>query len=55
MNEGRFTEEQISFALQQAEHGTPVKEVIRRLGIAEQTFYRWKKNMVVWAPLSSGG
>ena len=43
MKKGRFTEEQISFALQQAEHGTPVKEVIRKLGITEQTFYRWKK------------
>jgi len=43
VKKGRFTEEQISFALQQAEHGTPVKEVIRKLGITEQTFYRWKK------------
>lgn len=33
----------MSFALQQAEHGTPVKEVVRKLGITEQTFYRWKK------------
>jgi putative transposase len=24
-------------------HGTPVKEVIRKMGISEQTFYRWKK------------
>ncbi len=28
---GRFTEEQISFVLQQVEHGTPVKEVIQKL------------------------
>src|SRR5881398_3646450 len=39
----RFSEEQISFALKQAETGTPVAEVIRRMGISEQTFYRWKK------------
>jgi putative transposase len=29
--------------LKQAETGTPVAEVIRRMGVSEQTFYRWKK------------
>ena len=43
MKKSKFTEEQIAFALRQAETGTPVKEVIRKLGITEQTFYRWKK------------
>ena len=43
MKTSKFTEEQIAFALKQAETGTPVKEVIRKLGITEQTFYRWKK------------
>ncbi|BCS89934.1 transposase [Pseudodesulfovibrio sediminis] len=43
MKRSRYTEEQIAFALRQAEHGTPVKEVIRKMGISEQTFYRWKK------------
>ena len=43
MKRSKFTEEQIAFALKQAETGTPVGEVIRKLGIAEQTFYRWKK------------
>ena len=43
MKKKRYTEEQISFALRQAESGTPVKEIIRKLGISEQTFYRWKK------------
>jgi len=43
MRSSKFTEEQIAFALKQAETGTPVKEVIRKLGITEQTFYRWKK------------
>lgn len=38
-----FTEEQIAFALRQAESGTSVAEVIRKLGISEKTFYRWKK------------
>ena len=39
----RHTEEQIAFALKQAETGTAVSEVIRRMGISEKTFYRWKK------------
>jgi putative transposase len=43
MRSSKFTEEQIAFALKQAETGTPVKEVIRKMGITEQTFYRWKK------------
>jgi len=38
-----LTEEQIGFALRQAESGTPVTEICRKLGIAEATFYRWKK------------
>lgn len=41
----KFSEEQIAFALKQAEHGTPVLEVIRKMGISEQTFYRWKKKI----------
>jgi putative transposase len=36
----KFTEEQIAFALKQAEHGTSVAEVIRKMGITEQTYYR---------------
>ena len=43
MKKGRFTEEQIAYALHQAETGTSVAEVIRKIGISEQTFYRWKK------------
>ncbi len=39
----RFTEEQIAYALRQAESGLSVPEIIRKLGITEQTFYRWKK------------
>lgn len=39
----RFSEEQIAFALRQGETGVPVAEVIRKMGISEQTFYRWKK------------
>ncbi len=43
MKRKRFTEAQIAFALRQAESGTPVAEIIRRMGITEVTFYRWKK------------
>jgi putative transposase len=43
MRKTRYTEEQIAFALRQAESGTPVAEVIRKMGITEPTFYRWKK------------
>ena len=38
-----FTEEQIAYALRQAETGTPVADICRKLGVSEQTFYRWKK------------
>ncbi len=31
-------------ALRQPEAGTPVEEICRKLGISEQTFYRWKKS-----------
>jgi len=39
----KFTEAQIVFALRQAEGGTPVAEIIRKMEISEVTFYRWKK------------
>ena len=42
----QFTEAQIAFALREAESGTPVGEVIRKMGISEVTFYRWKKKYV---------
>ncbi|TCQ09092.1 putative transposase [Sphingomonas sp. PP-CC-3A-396] len=43
IKKSRYTDEQIGFALKQAETGTLVAEVIRRMRISEQTFYRWKK------------
>ena len=43
MKKSRYTDEQIAFALKQAETGTPVQEVIRKMGISEATFYNWKK------------
>jgi putative transposase len=38
-----FTQEQIAHALRQAEAGTPAIEVCRKMGVTEQTFYRWKR------------
>ncbi|CAH6105553.1 hypothetical protein AI3055V1_2823 [Klebsiella pneumoniae] len=46
MKKTRYTEEQIAFALKQAETGTRVEEVCRKMGISEATFYNWKKK--VW-------
>ena len=39
----QFSEEQIIYALRQADSGTSVAEVCRKMGVVEQTFYRWKK------------
>ena len=50
MKKSKFTDEQIAFALQQNEAGTLVSEIARKLGIAEQTFYRWKKRYGGLAP-----
>ncbi|QGQ24665.1 transposase [Gimesia benthica] len=43
MKRKRYSEEQIAFALRQHESGTAVAEIVRKMGITEQTFYRWKK------------
>jgi putative transposase len=46
MKKKRFSVEQIVGVLKQAEAGVPVAELIRKVGISEQTFYRWKKQYV---------
>lgn len=43
MKRSKFSEEQIAYALRQAEGGTPVADVCRQLGVSEATFYLWKK------------
>jgi putative transposase len=43
MKASKFSEAQIAFVLKQAEDGTAVAEVCRKAGIAEATFYNWRK------------
>ena len=43
MKKSRFTEDQIAYALKQAELGTPVEEVCGKMGISDATFYVWRK------------
>lgn len=43
MKRSKFNEAQIAFILQQAETGTPIGDVYRKAGIAEATFYNWRK------------
>jgi putative transposase len=43
LKKSRFSDEQIAHALRQAESGTPVAEIVRKLGVSEATFYAWKK------------
>ena len=42
MKRSRYTDEQIAYALRQAESGTAVADVCRQLGLSEATFYVWK-------------
>ena len=39
----RYTEGQIVYALKQAELGEKVTEICRKMGVAEATFYTWRK------------
>ena len=43
MRKSRCAERQIVVGLKQADAGIPIQDLIRRYGICEQTFYRWKK------------
>lgn len=43
MRKSRYSDEQIAAALRQAEIGTSVADITRKLGISEATFYVWKK------------
>ena len=43
MRRSKFTDAQIAYILRQAEEGSSVAEVCRKAGIAEATFYNWRK------------
>ena len=47
MKQKRFPAEQIVSILRQAELGMAMSDIVRQLGISEQTFYRWKKQYAV--------
>jgi putative transposase len=43
VRKSRYSDEQIAAALRQAEIGTSMADITRKLGISEATFYVWKK------------
>jgi putative transposase len=51
MKRSRFTEEQIAFALKQQELGVAVDEICRKMGIAQATFFSWKKKYSGLGPI----
>lgn len=46
----KFTEQEIVYALKQVEVGVPLKELCRKYGVSEQTFYRWRSKYGGMAP-----
>lgn len=53
MKKKRFSVEQIVGVLKQGEVGVPVAELIRKVGISEQTFYRWTRRWGLEMPTVS--
>ena len=43
MRTSKYSPEQIAQALRQAESGTPIVEICRKLRVTEQTFFRWRQ------------
>jgi putative transposase len=46
MKRSKFTEEQVTYVLRQAEAGTAVEDICRSMGISQATFYIWKKKCI---------
>jgi putative transposase len=45
MKKSRFTDEQVIDFLKQAESGVPVKELCRKHGFSDATFYKWRSRL----------
>jgi transposase-like protein len=45
VKKSRFTDEQTAFALKQAETGTRIDEICRKMGISDATFYKWRRKL----------
>jgi transposase-like protein len=43
MKRSRFSEEQIVYAIRQAESGAPISDLCRQLRVSEATFHTWNK------------
>jgi len=43
MKKSRFSDSQIAGAIKQHELGVPVADICRKMGVADATFYQWKK------------
>jgi putative transposase len=55
MPKKKFSDEQIAFALRQADSGTAVGEICRKMSIAERRFIGGRRSMPGWAwPRSAG-
>ena len=54
MKKSRFSEEQIAYALKQAEAGNKVQEICRQMGISQATFFNWKDMPPFIRPLLLG-
>src|SRR5712692_9461184 len=43
MKRSKFSEEQIMYAIRQAEAGTSIGDLCRQFGVSDAAFYAWKK------------
>lgn len=54
MKKKRFSEEQIISILKENEAGIPIRELVRKYGFCEQTFYSWKSKFGAWKGATPG-